>query len=396
MRSGVLTHAVQSSAMEKRGRTFAAVCGLVAGIASLTGATSASADSTASLFTLPDATHAKSITAVPAGGIRFTGIDASDSRRAVVGQVATDGQVSVSPPPSQRPSEKISERWLGETVAGSDGSLWFTELFFYDAWRYGAERIGRISPTGEFTEYVAGKHLDGVRSMATDPVGNLWFTATYRFHKKSHQAIGRITTLGDLTQFRLPRRSRPEGITAGPDGNMWFVESNPKRPAIGLITPSGRIRRFPIPAKRRPLSIVAGPDGNLWFTEGSSTYKHRPSNMIGRISTAGALTEFSVPGKGYIEDIAAGASGRIWFTVNQGSTRVALGSITPAGAVTKPTCLEPTCKLAPEALAVGVDGTLWFAAGRRASSEGGGGSIIYENYLIEKEAGFVGKYSPAS
>jgi streptogramin lyase len=389
-------HAVQSSVMEKRGRALEAFWGVIAIIASLIGATSASADITTSLFPLPDATHAKSITAVPAGGIRFTGIDASDSRKAVVGQVATDGQVSVSPPPSKRPLAKVSERWLGETVAGSDGSLWFTEFFFYDAWRYGAERIGRIFPTGEFTEYVAGKHLDGVRSIATDPAGNLWFTATYRFYKKSHQAIGRITTSGDLTQFRLPRRSRPQGITAGPDGNMWFVESNPKRPAIGLVTPSGRIRHFPLPSKRRPLSIVAGPDGNLWFTERSSTYKHHASNMIGRISTSGALTEFPVPGKGYIEKIAAGASGRIWFTLTQGSTRVALGSITPAGAVTKPSCLEATCKLAPEALAVGADGTLWFAAGRRASSEGGGGSIIYENYLIEKEAGFVGKYSPPS
>lgn len=378
----------------RTGITF--VCGQTVAIALLTGATSASADSAMSFFTLPDATHAKSIVAGPDGGIRFTGVHASDSREAVIGRVTAEGEVSDYPAPSNRPPEKVSGRWLGETVAGFDGSLWFTESFFYDAWRYGATRIGRVSPTGEFTEYLPGRHLEGVRSMATDPAGNLWFTATYRFYKKSHQAIGRIATSGGLTQFRLPRRGRPEGIAAGPDGNMWFVESNPKRPAIARVTSSGHIKRFPLPVKRHPQSIVAGPDGNLWFTEGSSIYRHRPGNMIGRMTTSGALTEFLVPGKGYIEKIAAGTSGRIWFTVTQGSTRVELGSITPAGAVDRPTCLEATCKLAPEALAVGTGGTLWFAAGRRTSSEGGGGSIITETNLIENEAGFVGRYSPAA
>jgi streptogramin lyase len=374
---------------------IASAFGLFVIVALLVGATSVSADNATSFFTLPDATHAKSIVAVPDGGIRFTGVHASASREAIIGQVTAEGEVSDHPAPSNRPPGKVSSRYLGETVAGLEGSLWFTEFFFYDAWRYGATRIGRVSPNGEFTEYLPGRHLGEVRSLATDSAGNLWFTATYRFYKKSHQAIGRITTSGELTQFRLPRRSQPQGIAAGPDGNMWFAESNPKRPSIGRIDTSGRIKRFRLPAKRYPRSIVAGPDGNLWFTEGSSVYKHRPGNMIGRMTTVGALTEFLVPGKGYIEKIAAGASGRIWFTLTQGSTQVRLGSITQAGKVANPTCLEATCKLAPEALAVGTNGTLWFAAGRRTSSEGGGGSIIGETNQIESEAGFVGKYSPA-
>ncbi len=44
--------------------------------------------------------------------------------------------------------------------------------------------------------------------------------------------IGRITTKGKITEFPLPTRCEsplgcePFGITAGPDGNLWFTESS--------------------------------------------------------------------------------------------------------------------------------------------------------------------------
>jgi len=60
--------------------------------------------------------------------------------------------------------------------------------------------------------------------------------------------------------------SGAEGITAGPDGNMWFAERYANR--IGRITPSGVINEFLVPTPDAGLSyIVKGPDGNLWFTE---------------------------------------------------------------------------------------------------------------------------------
>jgi streptogramin lyase len=46
---------------------------------------------------------------------------------------------------------------------------------------------------------------------------------------------------------------------------------------IGRITPSGTITEYPIPTSQSDLwGITAGPDGNLWFTEGNG-------NKIGRI-----------------------------------------------------------------------------------------------------------------
>ena len=82
----------------------------------------------------------------------------------------------------------------------------------------------------------------------------------------SGSAIGRITPDGIITEYALPNpKSAPEGITAGPDGNLWFTEA---ASAIGRITPAGTITEYALPTGGRGLrAIAAGPDGNLWFTE---------------------------------------------------------------------------------------------------------------------------------
>src|SRR5262249_32483727 len=44
--------------------------------------------------------------------------------------------------------------------------------------------------------------------------------------------------IGAVTEFSIPTaNSSPYGITAGPDGNLWFVESSAKANKIGKITP---------------------------------------------------------------------------------------------------------------------------------------------------------------
>src|SRR2546423_650193 len=81
-----------------------------------------------------------------------------------------------------------------------------------------------------------------------------------------------------------PSASQPDGITPGPDGNLWFVETQGNK--VGRITTFGAITEFNVPtANSRPVGITAGPDGNLWFTESAG-------NRIGRIATNGAVTDF--------------------------------------------------------------------------------------------------------
>ena len=85
----------------------------------------------------------------------------------------------------------------------------------------------------------------------------MWFS-------ELHQ-IGRITTAGVITEYSATSNSDPFGITAGPDGALWFTETfNGK---IGRITTAGLITEYPVSAAfGQPNMITAGPDGALWFT----------------------------------------------------------------------------------------------------------------------------------
>src|SRR5438132_1598635 len=142
---------------------------------------------------------------------------------------------------------------------GPDGNIWFTA----------ATSIGRITPTGESTffginggmaSYIAGSVI------TTGPDGNLWFTASYNDFNSSgvairtHYDIDRITTDGHLTRFALPAGTFTGGITAGPDGNLWYTRDK----LIGRITPNGQITEFPLPPGHgQAWRIARGSDGNL-------------------------------------------------------------------------------------------------------------------------------------
>jgi virginiamycin B lyase len=122
------------------------------------------------------------------------------------------------------------------------------------------------------------------------PDGALWFTEHWR------DVIGRITTSGQLREFPLPAGtgapSIPQGveITTGPDGALWFINSGGNE--IGRITTSGQVRVFRLPtARSQPSEITTGPDGALWFTEYNV-------GKIGRITTRGQLSEFPLSNPG--------------------------------------------------------------------------------------------------
>ena len=77
--------------------------------------------------------------------------------------------------------------------------------------------------------------------------------------------------------------SRPQGITFGPDGAIWFA--NEEGHSIGRITRTGVISRFTSESIRTPYAITSGADGALWFVNGG--------NSIGRITMDGTITLFT-------------------------------------------------------------------------------------------------------
>lgn len=279
-------------------------------------------------------------------------------------------------------------RPIGVT-AGPDGNIWFTEQ--------NGDRIGRITPGGTVTEFAvtAGSGPVGITG---GPDGNLWFTEPQR------DSIGRITPSGIVTEFSsgittggtapngVGTGAFPNHIVAGPDGNLWFTESNGNR--IGRITPAGVVTEFSngITPQAFPYGIARGSDGNLWFTE-------QFVNRIGRITPGGVVTEFSagISNPSQPAEIAAGPDGNLWFT-EPGGNRI--GRITPGGAVTEfssglttgapdPFNGQPS-RANPLGIAVGPDGNMWFTE----FGTNRVGRITMSGVITEFSAGITGLAQP--
>jgi len=178
------------------------------------------------------------------------------------------------------------------------------------------------------------------------PDGNVWFT------EGGGNKIGQVLPNGDITEFATPSPgSGPAYITTGPDGNLWFTESNQNK--IGRITPAGIISEFTIPTPNSsPNGITVGPDGNLWFTEYNS---HR----IGVISLGGAITEYNLGSGRFPYEITLGPDNNLWFTEEGVFNGIhAVGKISPNGTVTE--YATPTANSHPLGITTGQDGNLWF------------------------------------
>lgn len=247
---------------------------------------------------------------------------------------------------------------LGAIVAGTDGNLWFADG--------GQYKVGRMTPSGAITEFDLPAIVGGPNGITSGPDGNIWI-ATNALGQGRPDWIVRLGRDGAVTQFQAGTGSGdsgtgPQSITAGPDGNLWFTEFWSDR--IGRMTPKGVLTEFPIPGGSGARGIVAGPDGNLWFVESS---RFRPA--IGRITTSGAITEYVLsqgptditPGA-----IVVGSDRNLWFTETQGpAPRENVGRITPKGVVTYFTLPAGS---SAQGLASGPDGNIWF-------TDSGGNSI---------------------
>jgi virginiamycin B lyase len=124
-------------------------------------------------------------------------------------------------------------------------------------------------------------------------------------------AVGSVATDGsDPRRITLGTNSGPNGITVGPDGNLWVTATDAN--TIARVTPSGTVTHFALPRFMGALGIVAGPDGNLWFAGAGG-------NAIGRITTAGDVTVFELPQENsFPTSVAVGSDGAIWFTESRG------------------------------------------------------------------------------
>jgi streptogramin lyase len=193
-----------------------------------------------------------------------------------------------------------------------------------------------------------------------------------------------------VQEFPLPvTDAKPGGITTGPDGALWFVETNKNRVrsitlsgavsgpitardaptgiasafgAVWITEPGGSghvarafpgdsaVTEFAVSASTaEPQGIVVGPDGLLWYAD------HK-RDVIGRVTSSGVATDVAATQGSKPWDIALGPDGNLWFTEQGGSGTI--GKVTPGGAVTS--FPIPTAASEPTEIVAGADGALWF------------------------------------
>jgi uncharacterized delta-60 repeat protein len=181
------------------------------------------------------------------------------------------------------------------------------------------------------------------------PDGNLWFA------EETANKIARMTTAGVVTEFAIPTpNSAPQRIVSGP-GYLLFVEGIGNK--IGMITTSGVFTELDNTPGGWPQCLAIGPDGNLWFTDQGPMGGGAASGdgSIGRVTPFGVLTKFPLlTHDTQAEYITVGPDGALWFT--QSSNKI--GRITTAGAVTE--FAIPTPDSGPGLIVTGSDGALWF------------------------------------
>jgi virginiamycin B lyase len=175
----------------------------------------------------------------------------------------------------------------------------------------GASTVGKVSN-------ITGTGISEPYGITAGPNGSLWFA------NFGNASIGEVSTTGVVSNFTDPTISQPVDITAGPNGALWFT--NYGNSSIGEITTAGVVSNFTDPSINHPTGITAGPDGALWFA-------NQGNNSIGRITTLGSVTNFTAPSIVSPLDITSGPNGALWFTNQNPSGSSSIGEITTGGAV---------------------------------------------------------------
>lgn len=228
---------------------------------------------------------ATSITPGPDGAMWF-----AEPRAGAIGRVTHEGQVTTFPLGQGAQPAAI--------VAGSDGNLWFTEP--------ANGRVGQITTSGQVAEIQFGR-----RSRPADivlgPDRHVWFTMP------GAGKIGRITPTGQPELFPVPGAT-PWEIVAGPNA-VWFTETDrKKRVMIGRISTSGHVTHFRLPAALGAARLAVGPDGKVWFVTRPRSAALEWLSPTGELGSRVCLGDYcTLPP----DSIAFAPNGELWFAASK-------------------------------------------------------------------------------
>ena len=108
---------------------------------------------------------------------------------------------------------------------------WIVSTFVLLLPLVGIPAAGAVAPgsPADVTEFPLPHADSRPYTIVTGPDGNLWFTESTR------STIGRITPTGTFTEWHTDDDGTgPYGITLGSDGNLWFIDIHLGRTAVEL------------------------------------------------------------------------------------------------------------------------------------------------------------------
>lgn len=250
-----------------------------------------------------------------------------------------------------------SAPWM--ITAGSDGNMWFTDM--------GNGMIGRVTPTGNITEFALPgspgggwailSAADGRVYFTTQggpPIGKLPLPADIGTTYPSVPYVGWFSPndpLGTLKLHRLP--SDGMGLTTGPDGSVWFAYTVhfhdvlrsplPFDSGVGRISRSGTLTQYPFPKGHSVSAIGLGSDGDV-FTSDHGWVWQPQLPAFGRFSTTdplGTLRFFDqgiVPAMNHFASITRARDGNVYVTddaSHHAGRWYGVYQVTPDGTITE-------------------------------------------------------------
>lgn len=151
-------------------------------------------------------------------------------------------------------------------VEGPDGNFWWTQHYSGNGGSLGA--IDCITPAGIMTTHaLPGQNTGSIGEKRPENIvkgadGNLWFSA-YIFNSSGSTTgveVGKVTPSGTFTEYPLPSQDNAIfELSVGADGNMWFVTST-----MGSIGTNGTPYLGEVNVGTGQLTVTAGLVNTGW------------------------------------------------------------------------------------------------------------------------------------
>ena len=185
------------------------------------------------------------------------------------------------------------------------------------------------------------------QSISAGPDGNVWFLESY-------QTIAQIQTNGTVTEYGPAPNSLTGGfITPGPDAAVWFTEPGSAR--IGRISTAsgttGSITDSGVSTTAGAMTgpIVAGPDNNIWYAETSGV-------GVAALNGGQTIAEYNLGAGHHVAGLATGPDGNVWVSDSAANAVIVMSRSGVLG-----TYPVPTGGAGLAGIVAGADGRMWVA-----------------------------------